>query len=191
MDTIEAIMTRRSVGKVKPDRPPKELIERILEAAVQAPNHHLTQPWRFCVLSGKAREDLGQVMADVLRRSMDDPEGEPEQTQLAKEAEKPLRAPVLIAVGMKKSDNAKVVPVEDVEATAAAVENLLLAAHDLGLGAMWRTGDAAYHPLVKQFFGLGVEDHLAGFVYVGYPAVELGPHKRTPASEVTEWRGWE
>ncbi len=191
MDTFEAIMTRRSVGKVKKGRPPRESIERMLDAAVRAPNHHLTEPWRFFVLAGDAREELGKVMADALREKLDDPEGEIGRTQVAKEAEKPLRAPVLIVVAAKRSDNPKIVPIEDIEATAAAVQNLLLAAHGLGLGAMWRTGDAAQDPLVKKHFGLGEEDHIAGFVYVGYPDVDAGPSRRAPASEKTEWRGWD
>ena len=189
METLEAIATRHSIGKVKPDSVPRELIERLLSAAIQAPNHHLTQPWRFWVLAGKAREELGQVMASALRRKMDDPESTPGQALLAKEAQKPLRAPVLIVVGAKKSDNPKVVPIEDVEATAAAVENLLLAAHDLGLGAMWRTGDAAYEREVKEFFGLGPEDHLSGFIYVGYPAMTPPSRERDLTGKV-EWRGW-
>lgn len=191
METLEALATRRSVGKVKPDRPPRELIERMLEAAVRAPNHHLTEPWRFFVLAGTAREELGRVMAEALRQHLDDPEGEPGHAQLVKEAEKPLRAPVLIVVAAKQSNNPKVIPIEDVEATAAAVENLLLAAHDLGLGAMWRTGDAAYDPGIKAHFGLEPGDHLAGFVYVGYPDKEFSPTRRTPVAEKTEWMGWD
>jgi len=190
METLETIMTRRSIGKVKPERPPKERIERLLDAAVQAPNHHITEPWRFYVLAGKAREDLGRVMAEALRPRLEDPAGEKGRALLAKEAEKPLRAPVLIAVAAKNSDNPKVVPIEDVEATAAAVENLLLSAHDQGLAAMWRTGDAAYDAHVKEFLGLRPEDHLLGFIYVGYPDATPAPRRRSAEGKV-EWRGWE
>jgi nitroreductase len=191
METLEAIATRRSIGKVKPDRPPRELIERMLEAAVQAPNHHVTEPWRFFVLAGQAREEMGRVMADVLRQRLDDPDGDAGRIQVAKEMGKPLRAPVLIAVASKRSDNPRIVPVEDIEATAAAVQNMLLAAHDLGLGAQWRTGDAAYDPTVKAFFGLNPDDHLAGFIYVGNVDRAPGPRQRTPASEKTVWMGWD
>ena len=79
METLEAIATRRSIGKVKPDRPPRELIERMLEAAVQAPNHHVTEPWRFFVLAGQAGEEMGRVMADVLRPRLDERGGEDHQ----------------------------------------------------------------------------------------------------------------
>jgi nitroreductase len=190
METMEAIATRRSIGKVKPEQPPRDLIEKMLTAAVQAPNHFQTEPWRFWVLAGEAREELGRAMADVLREKMDDPESEGSQAALSKEVEKPLRAPVLIVVGCKRSENPKAVPVEDFAATAAAVQNMLLAAHDLGLGAMWRTGDTAYDPRIKEFFGLGPHDHLVGFIYVGYPAMERAPRDRQPGDKV-EWRGWQ
>ena len=98
---------------------------------------------------------------------------------------------MLIVVAVKRSENPRVVPIEDVEATAAAVENMLLAAQDMGLAAMWRTGEAAYDPAVKAFFGLSPEDHLVAFVYVGYADREPGPRERMPASEKTEWRGWD
>lgn len=191
METLDAIHGRRSIGKVKAERPPREAIERMLEAAVQAPNHHLTQPWRFFVLAGKARDQLGQAMAEVIRDRVDDPEGEPGRTQIAKEAEKPLRAPVIIVVGTRISDNPKVVPVEEIEATAAAVQNMLLVAHDQGLAAMWRTGDAAYESGVKQIFGLGPKDHLAGFIYVGYPDMAPPTRPRGPVGDKAEWRGWD
>lgn len=191
MDTLQAITARRSVGKIKPERPPRELIERMLEAAVQAPNHHLTEPWRFFVLAGEARSELGRVMSEALRKQLADDAGEAGKARLAKEIEKPLRAPVLIVVAVKRSENPRVVPIEDVEATAAAVENMLLAAQDMGLAAMWRTGEAAYDPAVKAFFGLGPEDHVVAFVYVGYADREPGPRERMPASENTVWRGWD
>lgn len=188
MDTLQAIKTRRSVGKVKPERPPRELIERMLDAAVQAPNHHLTEPWRFFVLAGEAREELGRVMSEALRKHLADPGGEAGKALLAKETAKPLRAPVLIVAAVKRSENPRVVPIEDIEATAAAVENMLLAARDLGLAAMWRTGDAAYDPAVKAFFGLTPEDHLAGFIYVGFADKNPDARQRTSARDKTEWR---
>src|SRR4051812_17352003 len=68
VDVLEAIRTRRSIGKVGPERPPRELIERLLEAATAAPNHHLTEPWRLIVLAGPARDELGEVTARSLAR---------------------------------------------------------------------------------------------------------------------------
>jgi nitroreductase len=98
---------------------------------------------------------------------------------------------VVIAIAARHLEHAKAMEIEDVEAVAAGVQNLLLGAHALGLGAYWRTGDAAYDPRVKAHFGLAPEDHLVGFVYLGYPAEPPKPVARTPAAELVQWRGWE
>src|SRR5262245_59578717 len=150
MELFEAIHTRQSVSKVRPDPVPRELIEKLLSAAAQAPNHHKVRPWRFIVLTGAARERLGEAMGtSLLRRN---PNAVPEA--VAAERAKPLRAPVLIAVGVDKATQPKVVEIENVSAASAAAQNMLLAAHALGLGAMWRTGDAAFDPGVKAALGL-------------------------------------
>jgi nitroreductase len=184
---LAAIRARRSIGKVQVERPPREAIERLLEAATWAPNHHLTEPWRFFVLAGESRRALGEVMARAL---VGEPETDVARLAFERAAAKPLRAPVVIAVAVEPAGG-KVPEIEEVAAGAAAVQNLLLTAHALGLAAMWRTGEAAYHPAVKAFFGLGPEAHLLGFVYVGYPASEPPVRDRTPASQHTRWLGWE
>jgi nitroreductase len=183
MDTLEAIHTRRSVPKVKPDPLPRELVEKLLDAAVQAPNHYRNRPWRFVVLTGPERERLGEVMARSLKQ------GKPDLADSALEIEraKPLRAPVLIAVGVDKPDDPRVLEIENVCAVGAAVENLLLAAHALGLGAMWRTGPAARDPLVKQFLGFVPEQHLLGFVYVGHPDLQPEPAERASFADRVVW----
>jgi nitroreductase len=71
---IEALQLRRSVPRVHSDRPPRELVERVIAAAGWAPNHYHTEPWRFIVLAGKAREELGEVMASVLREALTMPQ---------------------------------------------------------------------------------------------------------------------
>jgi nitroreductase len=191
LDALEAIFTRWSAGKVMEERPPREQIERLLESAVRAPNHHLTQPWRFFVIAGEAREELGNLMAEHLASKLDDPTSEQAQEQLRRERAKAFRAPVLIVVAASPSRDPKVVEVEEIEATAAAVENLLLAAHAMGLGAMWRTGDIAYDVRLKRWLGLRDDDHVVAIVYVGYPATPPRQTSRKPAGELTRWIGWE
>ena len=183
MDCLEAIQTRHSIAKVKPDPLPRDLIVRLLDAAVQAPNHHHSRPWRFVVIAGPARERLGEVMARSLRLQKT---GLPDSA-LDNERAKPLRAPVLIAVAVEKSSDPHVLEIEDVCASAAAVENLLLAAHALGLGAMWRTGSAASDPLVKEFLGLAPDWPLIGFIYIGYPDTQADFRTRPSAEDRTAW----
>ncbi len=183
METLEAIHTRQSIGQVKPDSVSRELIEKILSAGVQAPNHYKVRPWRFVVLTGAGREKLGEAMAQSTKAAW------PEATEddLRKDREKPLRAPVVIAVAADKPGLTKAKEIENVCATAAAVQNMLLAAHALGLAAMWRTGPSATDPSIKQFFGWEPDQYLIGFVYIGYPLHEATPHERPSFEDRTVW----
>jgi nitroreductase len=183
VDVFEAIYQRQSVSKVRPDAVPRELIERLLDAAVQAPNHHKVRPWRFVVLQNSAREKLGEVMAQSLQSC----KAEATADDLQKERLKPLRAPVVIAVAVDKPATPKVSEIENVAATSAAIQNLLLAAHALGLGAMWRTGPAATDPIIKAFLGVAPDQHVIGFVYVGYPEALPSSPRRLSFEDRTMW----
>ena len=185
MSILELIHTRHSVSKVKPDPIPTAVIEKLLAAAVQAPNHHRVRPWRFVVLQGQAREGLGEVMAKALK----DRKPETIDEVLEVERHKPLRAPLLIAVGVDKPSEPKVLEIENVCAAAAACQNILLAAHALGLGAKWRTGAPASDPLVKAFLGFAPDQHLIGFFYIGYPVGELSAQERPSYEDRTVWIG--
>ena len=183
MELFQAIYGRQSIGKVKPDPVPQPLIERALAAAVQTPNHHHVRPWRFFVLSGTARNRLGDVMAQSLRQK------QPDIAEQALEVERarPLRAPVLVAVAVDQPSEPKVIEIENVCAAAAAAQNLLLAVHAQGLAGMWRTGPAATDPQVKAFLGLAPEQHLIGFIYIGYPDGEWAPKERPSYEDRTVW----
>jgi nitroreductase len=188
---LEALQARRSMPKVGAERPPRELIEQIIAAAVWAPNHHKTEPWRFVVLTGDARAALGEVMSRSLETQLPETNSEEAQTMLAKERNKPLRAPVLIAVGALPAEGPKIVELEEVQAVAAAVQNMLLAAEAVGLGAMWRTGKPASDPLVKRFLGFPERAHIVAFVYVGYPGLPKLPERGRNADPYTSWLGWD
>jgi nitroreductase len=183
MDVIEAIHSRHSVGKVKQDPLPREMIEKLLDAGNQAPNHYTVRPWRFFVLTGDARKKLGDVMAASQKERFPDlpPEGSEKTRAL------PLRAPVLIALGVDKPAESKVIEVENISAVSAAAQNILLAAHALGLGAIIRTGDWARDPRVKQFFGLGEDQHIVGFIYIGYPEVVVDASARPAVDDRVTW----
>ena len=190
MDVFEAIKGRRSVGKTGAESPTRAQIEELLAMAVHAPNHHLTEPWRFFVLAGEARAQLGQIMQENLREKMSETNSEKAQAALAKEQHKPLRAPVLIVVASKHTPDSKAEEIEDLEATAAATQNILLAAHAMGLATVWRTGDAAYNQRVKAWLGLEPKDHIVGIVYVGYPAMLVSERDQPAFANKTQWWGW-
>jgi len=183
MDVFEAIYDRHSQGKVKPDPVPRELIEKLLDAAVQAPNHYKVRPWRFVVLTGDGLKKLGDVMA--ASQQARHPEYPLEAFDKCRAV--PLRAPVVIAVGVDKPGEAKVLEIENVAATAAAIQNLLLAAHGMGLGAKWRTGEWARDSLVKEFLGFEGDQHIIGFIYLGYPEFIAEPVPRPSFEDRTVW----
>ena len=191
MDVLEAIRTRRSYGRMAPDSPPRDAIERILDAAVCAPNHYLTEPWRFIVLTGDAREPLGRAQEAALRATLDDPDAPEHQAALAKERAKPLRSPVVVVVAVEPSPSTKSVWLEEVCATAAAVQNMLLAAHAEGLAAIWRTGETAYSAEVKEALGLSADAQVIGIVYLGYADRAQPPAARAARGVPVEWRGWD
>ncbi|WP_126425449.1 nitroreductase family protein [Brevibacillus marinus] len=187
MELWEAIKGRRSVGKMKPEAPPRESIEKILEAATWAPSHHNTEPWKFFVLTGQARDRLGEEMARIAAGKLADQDAEAARAKLAKLRANPLRAPVVIAVAVTPSAQEQVVELEEIGAVACAVQNMMLAAHELGLGTIWRTGAITYEPELKAFFGLQGREQLLGFVYVGYPDQPQREGVRKPFAEKTVW----
>jgi nitroreductase len=187
MDVFEAIHNRRSLGKVKSDSVDKALIEKLLEAAIWAPNHYYTEPWRFFVLTGEGRRPLGRVLAEIAAEKMDDPYTQANQEKLQKAEQKPFRAPVVIVAAVVPSGDPKVIPLEEIGAVNCAIQNMLLAAHSLGLGAMWRTGEPAYHSKMKKLFGLRAQDEVLGFIYAGYPDTTGPSVRRTPFENKTKW----
>lgn len=187
---IDALRNRRSAGVVRPERPTRDEIAHVIEAAAWAPNHHKTEPWRFVVLAGSERERLGDVMANSLHSRLD-PDTDETPILIERERRKPLRAPVIIAVWVCPATSPKVVPEEEMMATAAAVHSMLLAAEAHGLAAMWRTGPAARDPAVKRFLDIPEDATIAAFIYLGYPA-PLGPRGRDrDALRYAIWRGWD
>lgn len=187
MDAIEALRTRRSIGKVLDKEVPKELIERIIEAATWAPNHFKTEPWRFFVLTGDGRKPLGETLAQIAAKNMDDPNTDENQSKLDRARKNPYRAPVVIVAAVEPSDNPKAILKEEYAAVNAGVQNMLLAAHALGLGAIWRTGQPCYAREVSDLFGLSEKGEVIGFIYVGYPDMTPPPRKRKSVDEVTKW----
>ena len=183
MELFEAIKTRYSAKTVKADAVPRDVIEKILDAGNHAPNHYKVRPWRFFVLTGNARNKLG----DVMSASQHDRLPDLPQEGLDKTRALPLRAPVVIAVGVDKPVETKVIEMENIAAVSAACQNILLAAHALGLGAVWRTGGWVYDVKVKEFFGFAEDQQIAGFIYVGYPDVIGGPLVRPSVEDRTVW----
>jgi nitroreductase len=183
MKVIEAIYARQSVGNVRQDPIPRAEIEKLLGAAAQAPNHYKVRPWRFIVIEGEARKLLGEVLAQAFLRKSP----QVGQDGLDKERAKPFRAPLIIAVGVDRPAEPRVQEIENVCAAAAACQNILLAAVELGIAGYWRTGDAVRDPEVKAHLGLAPEQELIAFLYLGYPALPAERRQRPGFDDRTTW----
>lgn len=177
---LEAIAARRSHKKLAAPGPSDADIETMLRAAAAAPDHKKLRPWHFVVLRGDSRATLGEAMASALVAR--DPAAE--EARIEKERNKPLRSPVVIAVGARRQDT-KLPFIELIHATAAATQNLLLAAEALGYGAIWRSGEASRDHEVKMALGFGPNDELVGFVHLGTKVEELAPNQPALDGKVT------
>ncbi|MDP1714033.1 MAG: nitroreductase [Anaerolineales bacterium] len=180
---MDAIHGRLTVSKIKQDALSREVIEKLLSAGAQAPNHYKVRPWRFVVLTGDGRKKLGDVMAASFadRNPAAPPEG------LDKTRALPLRAPVVIAVGVDKPADTKIIEIENISAASAACQNILLAANALGLGVIWRTGEWARDAKVREYLGFDADQHIVGFIYVGHPEVLPAPYVRQGFEDRTVW----
>jgi nitroreductase len=186
MNVYEALRGRRSIGRVKDTPVATEVIEQILEAGNWAPSHHATEPWRFFVMIEDGRNILADAYADIAVESSQESSEELEAFR-AKHRGKAFRAPVIIAVSVQPSTEKHVNRMEEFAAAHSAVQNMLLAAHALGLGSIWRSGEPMYHPRMKQAFGLGEEEELVALLYLGIPDMPVLAGKRRPYQEKTTW----
>lgn len=163
------------------------LIKQILDAAVCTPVHLRTNPWRFLVIRGTGRQLLGDYMAQRLRRDMAEPDSPKNRKYLDKIRRKAFRAPVIIVAAAAKSQNPQAIMREDVASVAAACQNILLAASELGLNAIWRTGDMTYDPATVDFLGFEAGTELVGFIYLGHPGQGPVPKERPISQDFTRW----
>jgi nitroreductase len=185
MRASEAIRGRRSIKRFA-DRPvSRDEIETILDAAVLAPNHHLTNPWRFYVLGPEARAAYGLALGNRKAKKLADPAAAQAIRDTVSAEHRAL--PAMIAVAVVTTDNAEQRE-EDYAATMMAVQNLALAAMELGLGTAMKTGAVMSDPAARAAVGLPDAERIVVVVNVGAPA-EVPPAKARPgASQVTVWR---
>ncbi len=182
---LENIKTRRTVRDFTDRAVPDSVLHTILDAAVWAPNHRMTEPWRFYVLgkSGEARQRAADLTHDWTLHNI------PNQNQAQSSADavraEMLAAPALIYVYSLSGGSAEI-DEENYSATSCAVQNLMLAAHAHGLGVGWSTGKPTRHPGVTELLGAEPDSKIVGCLYIGYPAA-VPQSKRQDASDVTRW----
>ena len=167
MDAITALHTRKASPKLVEPAPSSDELKQIYQAALRAPDHAMLRPWRFLVIKGEARTKLGELFVSAMQ-----PDTEEKKNKLLKA---PLRAPMIIVAVSTITEHPKVPAVEQIGSTAAAIQNMSLAAHALGYASIWRTGAVAFNDEVKRNLDLNTSDEIVGLLYLGSSTYENLP----------------
>jgi nitroreductase len=179
MDVKEAIVSRRTVHSFLPDAIDKDQITEALEAALMAPNHRMTCPWRFIQVGKKGREQLADLAVRLKAKSQ-------ELSEVAQRAvrEKSLEAPVLIVFGQRRSSDPRTTR-EDYASLACAVQNFSLSLWSHGVGTKWSSGEIIRHPETYKLLGIDSQEiDIVGFIWIGRPRQVPQPQRRPQLSEV-------
>ena len=180
-EELKILFERRSIRRYRPEPVPRVMLEQLLTAAIWAPSAHNRQPWRFAVIEGQGlKEQLAQAMGDRLGADLT-ADGAPEaviEKDVSRSYSRITQAPALILTALTMADM-DVYPDERrqhkewqmaVQSTAMAGQNLLLAAHMLGLGACWMCAPLFCPDLVREVLALPADWQAQGLVTVGFPA---------------------
>ena len=161
-----------------------EIIKEILVNATWAPDHGHAEPWRFTVFTGDGLKKLAAFQSELYKQEAGENFKEATYVKLQ---QNPLKASHIIAVGMKRTTTKNIPEIEDIIAVACAIQNIYLSVTAYGLGGYLTTGGVTYKEKAKTFFGLGEEDKLLGFFYIGHVAIPSVPSKRVLAEERMTW----
>ncbi|MFT0860750.1 nitroreductase [Ancylobacter sp. G4_0304] len=188
-DALALMERRRSVaanGLIEPGPTPDEL-DRLLTVAARVPDHAILTPWRFIVIAGAARAELGARLAEAYRA------GNPQMEDAKREKfagimSRLFPAPVAVVVVSRPNRDTMIPPMEQELSAGAVCMNLLHGAHALGFSGIWVTGWAANNPEAMRLIGLGAGEKVAGIVHLG-TAREVPPERPRPdlAALVTQW----
>jgi nitroreductase len=153
---------------------------------VRAPNHKLTEPWRFVVLTGKSRDQFAEIRARHRLKRFSDATSSEAQAAADKVRRESRETPVYIVVMTAVSQD-DITREDDYAAAMMAIANLMTAGQSLGLGTYLRTGGVMQDPALIELAGVPEGFRVVGVVSLGYPAEDEIPRRRKPAGELTRW----
>ncbi len=174
LQTSALMRRRRSIKPVDLDAVrvvDKTLLLELLENATWAPTHGLTEPWRFIVFQGASRQTLAEALQTIYQQTT--PAAEFREDKFKKMGENPLLAPVIIACVMVRSSGGKVPEIEEREALACALQNLMLSATAAGLASFWSSPPVLGTAEFQGYLGIRSEDRCVGLMYLGWPKAGL------------------
>lgn len=184
MQVSDAIRERRSIKRFAERSLSRDEVETLLAAAALAPNHRLTQPWRFYVLGPEARSAYGLALGERKARKLTDLEAARAMRDTVAAEHRAL--PCMIAVAVPSTDDPEIRE-EDYAAAMMAIQNLSLTAVEMGLGTHLKTGGVMGDPAARAAVGARDNERIIAIVNVGEPAEVPGPKKRDPATAFTTW----
>lgn len=190
MNTLQAIATRRSIRRFKDSPLPDEVLQSILAAGIQAPSGMNRQPWRFIVVKGDKRAEMVRVMRAGIAKAKaqgEDPGSSEGSANIMEQA--PVTVFIFNPDGihpwLTRSVEQMFTDVVNIQSIGAAIQNMLLAAQDQGIGSLWICDVFyAYEDLCEW---LGAEGQMVAAVSLGYPDESPSARPRKPVSEVTHW----
>lgn len=163
----------------------EEIIKNVLNSAIWAPSHGMTEPWRFKIFVDDGLKKLSAELPEIYKETT-----EPEQflqRKYDKFRQRPLDVSVMIAICMKRDPSGKIPEIEEVEAVACAVQNMSLHCAAYGLGCFWNSPRFCYTERMNEFLNLDSEDKCLGLFYMGYPDGEWPKSHRKPIEYISEW----
>ncbi|GLK67944.1 nitroreductase family protein [Hansschlegelia plantiphila] len=186
-ETLHLLAARRSVpaNALGEPAPSQDELDRMLTVAARVPDHGKLAPWRFIVIEGEGRAELGARLAALMK------EIDPETPEAKVQAQSKVfsQSALVVAVVSRAAPHVKIPEWEQVLSAGAVCMNLSIAATALGYGAQWLTGWAAYEKRALEALGLQPGERIAGFIHIGAPT-ERWPDRPRPALSdvVTRWR---
>jgi len=190
MNTLETIAQRRSIRRFKPDPIPEEVLRQILRAATQAPSGKNRQPWQFVVVRER-RDEMIQVMQAGLEafvRNVGPDTGSARWT-LQVMAQAPVTVFVFNPYGkhpfVEHTLDDRINDLVNLQSVGAAIQNICLAAHELGLGSLWICDILYAYDALRKW--MNVDAQMVAALSLGYPDESPGPRPRRPLDEVTTW----
>lgn len=174
----ELVRSRRSINSFTDQPVSLDLVQDLLESAVYAPNHRLTEPWRFIYFDGETRRTYAQIRSQMVLDSMKS-ENEVERQKAADGTiQKFMAVPAYLVVTMTPRGQEEV-DEEDYAACSCVVQNFLLLAWEQGLGTNWKT--FKNDPRLREMLGLMEGEKVVGIIHLGYPTDETRTSRRQMA----------
>jgi nitroreductase len=186
----DSIRQRRTIKQFLHQPVPRAVLQQLLDLAVWAPNHRLTEPWRFYLLDGDALNKLGAIASAITVEKLVSSNVDLEAAmRKGEEAAATWSAvPALLYVTTLRDANPEI-DEENYGATCCAIQNFALAAHAAGIGTSWSSGAVAAAPALRELVGAGDNEKMVGLIRVGYldPAMTPPKARRKDSSTVTVW----